>query len=143
MSLVPVNFISILYAVAIVLILNSGASGADVEFYRTRGYKQQPIPQEWCPANSNGAIRDLREVAGDYRWPDGKAKGDFSVKGFIARYGMPDQYWERTSGKRDWDYLVYHRPDGTILMYVPKPPGTNFGAVAIWDRKGNLLDLIK
>jgi len=136
------NLTPIVCAAMLAVILGSFAQGSEVEFYRANGYKLQPIPQEWLPADSGGSIRDLREVAATF-WPSGNIPGDFTIKGFIARYGMPDQYWTRASGKRDWDYLVYNRPDGTIMMYVPKPPGTNFGAAAIRDRTGQLLNLIK
>ncbi len=140
--LVSMNLPPIVCATVLAFILSSFAQGSEVEFYRANGYKLQPVPQEWLPANSGGSIPDIREVVATFR-PDGNTPGDFSIKGFITRYGMPDQYWARASGKRDWDYLVYTRPDGTIVIYVPKPPGTNFGAVAIWDRTGQLLNLIK
>jgi len=137
------NLTSILCALLMVFVLNRGVEGSEPDFYRTRGYKVQPIPLEWSRANGSGTIPDVRDVAVDFRWPAGRAFGDFSIKGFIARYGMPDQYWVRERGKGDWDYLVYDRSEGILLVYVPKPPGAKFGAVAIWDRKGRLLDLIK
>ncbi len=136
------NFLPILRASMLALILSGFARGSEIEFYRSNGYQQRPILQEWRPAESGGSISDIREIPASFR-SGGSSYRDFSIRGFIARHGMPDQYWVRTSGKRGWDYLVYNRADGTIVIYVPKAPGTNFGAVAIWDRTGKLLDLVK
>lgn len=120
------NLAPILCALVIVFVLSRGVEGSEPNFFRTRGYKLQPIPLEWSRADVSGTIPHVREVAVDFRWPEGRAFGDFSIKRFFARYGMPDQYWVREPGKGDWDYLVYDRSDGILLVYVPKPPGANF-----------------
>ncbi len=117
-------------------------------------YTTSPLPQVWVPLKTAPTTREIAEFLHFNLQKDGAA-----IPAFIARYGLPDRYltWRWDKGQilsagsnsapfppddslQGPDFLVYDLPSGhAVVLYVPKPPATNFCTSIIIDSKGNLL----
>jgi hypothetical protein len=101
-------------------------------------YHEQPIPDIW---RGDGTIERQTDVAAyqAFTFRDSPP----SVKAFIARFGPPSRFLvsKRPDHTR---FLVYDLPSGhSVGLYVSEPPDDAFGAAVIFDRRGELIALIK
>jgi hypothetical protein len=103
----------------------------------TASFKPKPLPAAWIPPGTpRSSLTDAIALSDDCCPLD--------LRSFVARFGAPDRYLvakKRNSGYND--LLVYDLKTLTVFLYVDSPPETRLGAVAIDDKTGKNLRLIK
>lgn len=103
----------------------------------TTSFKSKPLPAEWVPPGTpRSSLTDAIALSDDCC--------PLNIGSFVARFGAPDRYLvakKRSSGYND--FLVYDLKTLTVLLYVASPPETRLGAVAIDDKTGKNVRLIK
>lgn len=124
------------------------------ELWRLSNYRTNALPNIWIPEKTPPRTLNLHEYE-----KFSVTEAGFSIRNFIARFGLPSRYlagqWnkgqiDRIEGHvpvRDDsgllqgpDFLIYDLPSGhSVAVYVPKPPATNFTTASIVDSKGDLL----
>jgi hypothetical protein len=106
--------------------------------WASRAYVPKPFPAEWRPQNPPQTETDLAAFEKyDLR------VDPFSIRAFVARYGIPQRYLVSTGGSKQ-NFLIYDLPSGhSVALYVYKPPADTIEAAIIIDSHGKLLRLIK
>jgi hypothetical protein len=103
----------------------------------TTSFNPKPLPAAWVPPGTpRSSLTDAIALSDDCCPLD--------IGSFVARFGAPDRYLvakKRNPGYND--LLVYDLKTITVLLYVDSPPETRLGAVAIDDKTGKNLRLIK
>jgi hypothetical protein len=103
----------------------------------TTSFKSEPLPAAWVPLGTpRSSLTDAIALSGDCC--------PLNIGSFVARFGAPDRYLvakKRNAGHND--LLVYDLKTLTVLLYVDSPPETRLGAVAIDDKTGKNVRLVK
>mgnify|MGYP001423391833 CR=1 FL=1 len=100
-------------------------------------YTTQPLPSAWASSRAKHSL-----VLADVARP---AKPPMRINEFVALFGLPDQYLVYVRPRRGYSsMLVYQLPSGhSVVLHVGTPPLQSIGAIAVLERDGTQVRLIK
>jgi hypothetical protein len=101
-------------------------------------YLTEPVPEAWGPTPLSPSRLKLEDVLRPARPPR-------TVAAFVARFGAPDLYLAPEHEVPGYGgRLVYRLQTGhTVTLHVGRPPLQSIGAIAVRDKDGKEIRLIK
>ena len=127
----------LLIACVLSLLFWSHAHAQDKQDVST-DYLTKPLPAAWVPAPASPSKLQLRDVLSPARPPR-------TISGFIVQFGAPDLYMTPERKLPGYDgRLIYQLSTGhTVTLHVGQPPLQSIGAIAVRDKDGKEIRLIK
>ncbi|WP_460709324.1 hypothetical protein [Lysobacter terrae] len=103
------------------------------------GYLVKPIPVTWVPPATPSSRLALEDVLPPARPP-------LDIPSFVGQFGAPQRYIvpKRKLLRGYSGQLIYALPSGhTVVLHVGQPPQQSIGAIAVRDKNGQEIRLIK